>query len=159
MNRKTKVSINHKEIIPGSLGNFGEDAINTIYQMLCKNIELIGNIEQIIKPGDKILLKVNACWPVSPESGVANDPWVVAALVRYLKKNTKAKSITLAERSSIGTDSLEALKKTGIYEVAIKEGVDKIIPLETDLRVKVRIPRSKDSNWRNSPSSMCCTGW
>jgi len=111
VDRKTKVSITHKEIIPGSPGNFGEDAIDTVYQMLHKNIELIGGIERIIKPGDKILLKVNACWPVSPESGVANDPRVVAALVRYLKKNTKAKSITLAERSSIGADSFESLKK------------------------------------------------
>ena len=143
MDRKTKVSITHQEIIPGSPGNFKEDAIETVYQMLHKNIELIGGIEQIIKAGDKILLKVNACWPVSPESGIANDPRVVAALVRYLKKNTKAKSITLAERSSIGSDSFEALKKTGIYKVAIEEGVDKIIPLETDLRVKVRIPGAK----------------
>jgi len=143
MDKKTKVAIAHKEIIPGSPRNFGGDAVDTVYQMLSKNIELIGGIEQTIKPGDKILLKVNACWPVSPESGIANDPRTVAALVRYLKKNTAAKSITLAERSSIGANSFESLKKTGIYEAAMKEGVDKIIPLETDLRVKVKIPGAK----------------
>lgn len=143
MNKKKKVAINYKKIIPGSPGNFGEDAIDTVYQMLCKNIELIGGIEQVINPGDKILLKVNACWPVSPESGIANDPRMVAALVRYLKRNTQAKRITLAERSSMGSDSFESLKKTGIYEAAIKEGVDKIIPLDTDLRIKARIPGAK----------------
>jgi len=114
MDKKKKVAISYKKIIPGSPGNFGEDAVDTVYQMLCKNIELIGGIEQVINPGDKILLKVNACWPVSPESGIANDPRTVAALVRYLKKNTAAKSITLAERSSIGADSFESLKKTGV---------------------------------------------
>jgi len=57
MDKKTKVSIAHKEIIPGSPGNFEEDAVDTVYQMLSKNIELIGGIEQIIKTGDCNLLK------------------------------------------------------------------------------------------------------
>ena len=143
MKKKSKVSVSHKDIIPGYPDNFNEEAIKTVYEMLSESIELIGGIKSIINPGDKVLLKVNACWPAPPESGIANDPRMVAALVRYLKRNTQAKSIVLAERSSIGSDSFESLKKTGIYEAAIKEGADKIIPLDTELRIKARIPGAK----------------
>ena len=67
---------------------------------------------------------------------------MVAALVRYLKKTTEAKSITIVERASIGADTYAAMKMAGIYEAAVREGVDEIIPLERDLRVKVRIPNA-----------------
>jgi len=137
-----KVFISNRETIPGTPGNYGEEAVDTVYEMLKESVEAVGDIRSIIEPGDKVVLKLNACWPKLPDSGVASDPRVVAALVRYLKKTTEAKSITIVERASIGADTYAAMKMAGIYEAAVREGVDEIIPLERDLRVKVRIPNA-----------------
>ncbi len=138
-----RVAIAHRETVPGSPGAYGEDAVAAVHEMLCECVRQAAGIEPAIKPGDRVLLKVNACWPVPAESGVTSDPRAVAALVRYLKTTAQARSVTLVERSSIRADSLESLKRSGIYDAALREGVDRVIPLEKDVRVPVRVPGAK----------------
>ena len=134
------VAVVHRDAIPGSPAEYGEDAVSAVYEMLEESLVHIGGIDSIIKPGDRVLLKVNACWPVSADSGITSDPRVVAAVVRYLKNAARVRSVTLVERSSIRADSFESLKRSGIYDAAVREGVDEVVPLERDVRLTVRIP-------------------
>lgn len=51
---------------------------------IIKAMELIGGIESIVKPGDKVLLKVNLLLPASPSAAITTHPKMVAAMIRIL---------------------------------------------------------------------------
>lgn len=143
MVRVSEVAVVHRDVIPGSPARYDEDAVSAVYEMLEQGVRLAGGIDPVINPGDRVLLKVNACWPVPADSGITSDPRVVAAVVRYLKKVARAGSVTVAERSSIKADSLESLQRSGVYDAALREGADRIVPLERDVRLSATIPGAK----------------
>ena len=49
-------------------------------------LDLIGGIESFIKPGQRVLLKVNALSPKPPEAAVTTHPSVIKAMVREVKR-------------------------------------------------------------------------
>jgi len=108
--------------------------------MLKEAIDAVGGLKSVIKNGDKVLVRANACWAVKPDSGIAADPRVVEAFMRLIRDETRPKEIIVADRSSIGADTAESFEVSGIKAAALRGGADRVLPLEQDQRVKVQIP-------------------
>ena len=51
-----------------------------------ESIELIGGIEKIVKPGDRVLLKVNTLVASSPEKAITTHPALFKAVAKLVKK-------------------------------------------------------------------------
>ena len=70
-----------------------------------------------------VLLKVNTGFKGPAASGLCTHPEVVRGLIRFFReKNTK--KLYVGDSSIVGTDSIEALKSAGIYDVCGEEGVE-----------------------------------
>ena len=87
-----------------------------------KSLELIGGLDRFVKPGDKVLLKVNLLMPRPPEKGVTTHPAVIEALAK-LAKGIGAKPI-------IGDSSMwmtkQALRVCGVDGVAAQIGAESV---------------------------------
>ena len=138
---KTTVAVVHRKVIPGSPGNYGEESLRVVYGMLKKAVDSVGGMKSVIKDGAKVLVRANACWAVKPDSGIAADPRSVEALIRLIRKETKPREVVVADRSSIGADTAESFRVTGIGEAALRGGADRVLPLEQDERVPVQVPQ------------------
>lgn len=139
--KKAKVAVVHRKVIPGRPGEYDEAAAKVVYGMLKKAVDAVGGMKSVIKKGDKVVVRANACWAVKPDSGIASDPRVVEALMRLIRWETEPAEVIVADRSSIGADTAESFRVTGIGEAALRGGADRILPLEQDQRVSVQVPQ------------------
>ena len=139
--KKAKVAVVHRKVIPGRPGEYDEAAAKVVYGMLKKAVDAVGGMKSVIKKGDKVVVRANACWAVKPDSGIASDPRVVEALMQLIRRETKPAEVIVADRSSIGADTAESFLVTGIGEAALRGGADRILPLEQDQRVSVQVPQ------------------
>ncbi|MEA1963906.1 MAG: DUF362 domain-containing protein [Candidatus Aerophobetes bacterium] len=57
-----------------------------VYQSIDKSIRLIGGIDDIIKPEDKVLLKINLLSARPPEEAVTTHPAVIGAVIRLIRE-------------------------------------------------------------------------
>ncbi len=58
-----------------------------IYASLEKGVELIGGLDKIVKPGDRVFVKINHLSPPSPaENGIVTHPVFVEAVLELLKR-------------------------------------------------------------------------
>ena len=137
---KTRVSVIHRDHIPGTPGDYDEESLRVVYGMLKEAVDAVGGMRSVIKAGDKVVVRANACWAVKPDSGIAADPRVVEALMRLIRDETQPKEVVVADRSSIGADTAESFEVTGIKAAALRGGADRLLPLEQDYRVKVQVP-------------------
>ncbi len=53
---------------------------------LLRSLKLIGGLENIVKPGDNVLLKVNVIVGFSPERAATTHPAVVGAMIEIVKE-------------------------------------------------------------------------
>lgn len=139
--KKARVAVVHRKVIPGRPGEYDEAAAKVVYGMLKKAVDAVGGMKSVIKKGDKVVVRANACWAVKPDSGIASDPRVVEALMQLIRRETKPAEVIVADRSSIGADTAESFLVTGIGEAALRGGADRILPLEQDQRVSVQVPQ------------------
>ena len=137
---KTRVSVIHRDYIPGTPGDHDEESLRVVHGMLKEAVDAVGGMRSVIKAGDKVVVRANACWAVKPDSGIAADPRVVEALMRLIRDETRPKEVVVADRSSIGADTAESFEVTGIKAAALRGGADRMLPLEQDRRVKVQVP-------------------
>ena len=138
---KTRVAVIHREVIPGRPGEYDEESLRVVYGMLKEAVDAVGGMKSVIRKGDKVVVRANACWAVKPDSGIASDPRVVEALMRLIRRETEPAEVIVADRSSIGADTAESFRVTGIGEAALRGGADRILPLEQDQRVPVQVDR------------------
>jgi uncharacterized protein (DUF362 family) len=131
----------HRKVIPGRPGEYDQESLKVVYRMLKRAVDAAGGMKSFIKSGDKVLVRANACWAVKPDTGIASDPRVVEALMRLIRNETKPRELIVADRSSIGADTAESFKVTGVGEAALRGGADRVLPLESDQRVAVQVPR------------------
>ncbi len=137
---KTKVAVAHRGVIPGRPGEYNEESVKAVYGMLKQTVDAAGGMKSVIKDGDKVLVRANACWAVPPDSGIACDPRVVEALMRLIRDETRPGEVVVADRSSIGADTAESFRVTGVGAAALRGGADRVLPLEQDRRVAVQVP-------------------
>ena len=137
---KTKVAVAHRETIPGRPAQYDQESLKVVYGMLKQTVDAVGGMKSVIKDGARVLVRANACWAVPPDSGIACDPRVVEALMRLIRDETKPREVIVADRSSIGADTAESFRVTGVGEAALRGGADRVLPLEQDPRVPVQVP-------------------
>lgn len=137
------VAVVHREQVPGTPGTYDQTALQIVYAMLKQAVDATGGLRSIIKDGDKVVVRANACWASKPDSGIAADPRVVEALMRLIRDETRPRELIVADRSSIGADTTEAFEVTGVGPAARRGGADRVLALELDERVAVQVPNAK----------------
>jgi uncharacterized protein (DUF362 family)/NAD-dependent dihydropyrimidine dehydrogenase PreA subunit len=89
-------------------------------------IEKLGGWSKFVKPGDKVLLKVNLIGPKTPESGAVTNCEFVRALVRILKGQNCIVWIGDSAGGAIAgiAPTAQALNVSGLVKVAKEEGAE-----------------------------------
>ncbi len=88
-----------------------------------------GGISAIVKPGDRVLLKVNLLAPARPEEAVTTHPEVVRAMIRLLK-DASASRILVGDGPGVGSTA-ENMRICGIQAVCDEEGAQTAVFQET----------------------------
>ena len=89
-------------------------------------IQKLGGWNKFVKPGDKVLLKVNLIGPKTPESGAVTNCEFVRALVRILKDQNCIVWIGDSAGGAIAgiAPTAKALNVSGLMKVSEEEGVE-----------------------------------
>ncbi|GAB6127164.1 DUF362 domain-containing protein [Humidesulfovibrio idahonensis] len=104
--------------------------------MLERALAALGGLEAFIKPGDSVLLKVNAAFATSSTLGATTHPDLVSAMAALCLK-AGAVRVAVTDNPIHSPESCFAL--TGITEAATKNGARVILPNE-DLFAPVSVP-------------------
>ncbi len=90
-------------------------------QAIRKSLNLIGGIEKIVKPKDRVLLKVNILNADPPEKAVTTHPAVLRATIKLLKE-AKAEVLVGEDPGIAYGDPEKAWKISGLKQAAVEEG-------------------------------------
>ena len=109
-----------------------------------ESLNLIGGLEKIISPGNRVLLKPNVLAIRPPEDAVTTHPAVVAAMCELV---SEAGGIPIiGDGSGIvkpgSTTTSQAFKASGIEDVASSCGAE-LINFETSGYVEVDVPDAR----------------
>lgn len=102
-----------------------------------KTLEVLGGIENFIKPHDKVVIKPNLVFALRPFTGFTTDPPVIQAIVE-LCQSMKPKEVVIAEGSG-GIDTQLAFLSCRYTEIAQRYGVE-LVDLNTAHTTKVEVP-------------------
>lgn len=111
-----------------------------IWQALQKAINLIGGIEDLIKPGMKVL--VNPSWvapPTEPEKGCITQPEVVRAVAEIVQQ--RGARVIIAESSAVGVDSAKVIENSGYKK--LREMGYEVVDLKKTEKVMIPVPNGK----------------
>ena len=89
-----------------------------VEEALRQSVELIGGLKSVIKPGDKVLLKVNLLAPVEAHAAVTTHPSVVKATIKMVKEAGGIPLIADSPGFLYTAQNNRALRKSGIMEIA-----------------------------------------
>ncbi|MHA2024907.1 MAG: DUF362 domain-containing protein [Candidatus Thorarchaeota archaeon] len=104
-----------------------------------RSIDLIGGIDKVIEPGDKVTIKINL--NTSDPYPASSDPVFIKALGEVLL-DAGASKIEIMDSSMMRLATRKVAKETGIVEVAETLEAELILLDEYDW-VKVKIPQGK----------------
>lgn len=91
-----------------------------VYEAIDKCLKLIGGLNGVIKPGDKVFLKINHLSPPSPpERGIVTHPVFLQAVLDLMKMS--GANITVGD--DIDSDIGDGFSISGIRQVCQKSGV------------------------------------
>ena len=94
-----------------------------VHEKVCEAINLIGGIERFVKPGDRVLLKINLLSASSPDKAVTTHPSVVKAMVREVLKAGGKPIIGDSPGGPFNKIMLDnSYEKSGMTEVARETG-------------------------------------
>lgn len=127
--KKTTVAIAHSSADLGKPAEYTREQLDLVKQMI-KDIadQTMGGMQSIVKPGHKVLIKINTVIPVPANAGFTTDPRMLEALIELVKEQNPAR-IQIGERCAMGADTMHAMDVCGIVEVANRTGVE-LIPFE-----------------------------
>lgn len=99
-----------------------------LYEAIEKSIKLIGGLERIVKPGDRVFVKINHLSPPSlPEKGIITHPVFTEAVLELLK--TVAVDITVGD--DIESGSGDGFRLSGFRRMCERVGV-RLVNLKED---------------------------
>ncbi len=101
-----------------------------------KALQLIGGIEDIIKPGDRVLLKPNVVYEVKPNTGAVTRVEVVRSLADMIRDMGARPFI--AESAAHGTDTEKAYASTG-YQKLRADGYE-VVDLKRTKPIEIEVP-------------------
>ncbi|KPJ69754.1 hypothetical protein AMJ44_02765, partial [candidate division WOR-1 bacterium DG_54_3] len=88
----------------------------------------IGGLKHFVKPGQKVILKVNGIMSAGPEAGVTTHPSIISSVVKEVKKLGALPLVGDSPGNALA-DIQQIMKKTGIKK-ATEEAGGKIIPFQ-----------------------------
>jgi uncharacterized protein (DUF362 family)/NAD-dependent dihydropyrimidine dehydrogenase PreA subunit len=91
-----------------------------VYEAVKRGVDLLGGMEQFIRPGEKILLKPNILVGDTPEKAISPHPTVFKAVGRLTQALTSA--LTYGDSPGFGKPSAQA-KRPGLAAVAETLGI------------------------------------
>ncbi|RLI26966.1 MAG: hypothetical protein DRO52_01510 [Candidatus Hecatellales archaeon] len=105
-----------------------------------KAVKLLGGMDRVVKPGEKVLLKPNLGHPKHYTTGATTNPEVTKALVK-LCYEAGAKKVYVAESPSWGYDVKEVFQITEIESV--REAGGELVSLDETPFQEVEIPGAR----------------
>ncbi len=98
---------------------------------LDRALKAIGGIEAFIRPGDRVVIKVNAAFASPPSLGATTHPLVVSGLVR-LCRGAGASAVIVTDNPI--NDPATCFALTGIGAAAREAGAEVVLPAESQFR-------------------------
>ena len=124
MAKKTTVAIAHSAQDLGKPAEYSREQLDLVKAMIKSVADLtMGGMHNIVKKGDKVLIKINTVIPVPANEGFTTDPRMLEALIELVQEQHPAK-IQIGERCAMGADTKVAMDVCGITEVAARTGVE-----------------------------------
>jgi uncharacterized protein (DUF362 family) len=102
-----------------------------------KAIDLLGGIENFVKPQDKVVIKPNLVFALRPFTGFTTDPTVIQAIVK-LCQQVNPLEVVIAEGSG-GIDTSIAFLSCG-YTEYLRDYDVRFVDLNTAPTTKVKVP-------------------
>jgi len=110
-----------------------------VKEAIAQALDLVGGLENVIRPGDNVLLKPNILAVSPPEDAVTTHPSVVAAMCEFVVEAGGKPAVGDGVGISRPGATAQALKVSGIQEAARKAGA-KLINFETAGFTLVDVP-------------------
>ncbi|HWF45699.1 MAG TPA: hypothetical protein VG168_01735, partial [Bryobacteraceae bacterium] len=87
MAKKTTVGIAHSEADLGKPAEYSREQLDLVKQMI-RDIadQTMGGMQNIVKPGDKVLIKINTVIPIPANAGFTTDPRMLEALIELVQE-------------------------------------------------------------------------
>ncbi len=98
---------------------------NEVFASIKESIDLLGGIENFVKPNEKVLIKPNLLTDAAPEQGIDTHPEIVRAIIRLLKPLTR--NILCGDSPSVWgkkKDVDRVYEISGIKKVCQEEGAN-----------------------------------
>jgi uncharacterized protein (DUF362 family) len=127
--KKTRIGIAHSGADLGKPAEYSRAQLDLVKDMIRQVADqTMGGMRHIVKPGSKVLIKINTVIPCPANAGFTTDPRMLEALIELVQEQNPAR-IQIGERCAMGGDTLNAMQVCGIADVATRTGVE-LCPFE-----------------------------
>jgi uncharacterized protein (DUF362 family) len=124
MGTRTTVSIAHSDADLGKPADCSRDQLDLVKKMIRDIADhTMGGMQNIVRKGDKVLIKINTVIPVPANEGFTTDPRMLEALIELVQEQQPSR-IQIGERCAMGADTKNAMDVCGITAVAERTGVE-----------------------------------
>ena len=129
MRAMSTVSIAKTKVDIGTPDDYSRDQLDVVKAMI-KQVadDTTGGMKNIVKAGDKVMIKINTVIPSPPENGFTTDPRMLEALIELVMEQGPG-VVQIGERSALGGDTKAAMDVCGITAVAERTGAE-LLPFD-----------------------------
>jgi uncharacterized protein (DUF362 family) len=122
--KKTRVAIAHSSADLGKPADYTREQLDLVKAMVRDIADnTMGGMRNIVKKGDKVLIKINTVIPVPANEGFTTDPRMLQALIELIQEQ-QPERIQIGERCAMGGDTRKAMDVCGIAAVAEQTGAE-----------------------------------
>jgi len=126
---RARVAIAHTDADLGTPGKYSREQYARVRDLVRQVAEgSVGGLQNVVKPGQTVLIKINTVVPSPPDTGYTTDPRLLEALIELVAEQNPAK-IQIGERSALGNVTREAMAVCGITAVAERTGAE-LVPFD-----------------------------
>jgi uncharacterized protein (DUF362 family) len=124
MPKKSTVAIAHSDADLGKPADCTREQLDLVKGMI-RDVadQTMGGMSNIVRRGDKVLVKINTVIPVPANEGYTTDPRMLEALIELIREQNPAR-IVIGERCAMGGDTRNAMEVCGIAAVAQRTGAE-----------------------------------
>ena len=131
------VSVVQRDAVPGTPSRYSPDDQKIVFQMIEEAVSLIGGIDQIIKPGDRVFIKPNVFSAQHPDEAATTDLRVLEATIQ-LVKDAGAGAVLVGENPAIAL-ARHVLEANGLGDMVRRYGA-KVVYLDEEENQTVMVP-------------------
>src|SRR5947199_9398576 len=117
MAKKTTVSIAHSAANLGKPAEYTREQLDLVKAMIRQIADqTMGGMHNVVRAGDKVLIKINTVIPVAANAGFTTDPRMLEALIELVKEQRPSR-IQIGERCATRAYTMNAMIECGIADV------------------------------------------